>query len=390
MPRILHMADVHLGARHHDLGSVAAEQRERQFAAFRRAIDLALQERVDLVLVAGDLFDSNNQPRRSVERAAAEFKRLIASNIRVVLIPGTHDVYDEASLFRVFDIAALAGLAPGNRNLVVLTPDRPEVVYPALDLAVYGRVYDTKRAPTSPLEGFSTAGETRVRWRIGLIHGSLRIPGRVEDDDVLFTEAEVAASELHYLALGHWHSALDGRAGATTWAYPGAPEPVAVDQDGAGQVLLVTLDESGGQATVSLDRRTVGRTRFQRVEIDAANLQSQADLIERLAGAADPDLVLEARITGMLPDGLDLHESEIERDLASRFFRLRLRNLAIPAPLSGPLPPADTIAGAFMRGLETEIQAAETADAGETANELREALRLGRSLLDDADRVTLV
>ncbi len=72
MPRLLQMADVHLGARHHDLGPTAAAQRERQFAAFQRAIELAIAEKVDLVLVCGDLFDSNSQPRRSVERAAAE------------------------------------------------------------------------------------------------------------------------------------------------------------------------------------------------------------------------------------------------------------------------------------------------------------------------------
>ena len=88
MPRLLHLADVHLGARHHDLGEAAATQRERQFDAFRRAIDLALAEKVDVVLVAGDLFDSNQQPRRSVERAAAEFGRLAAAGIRTVDHPG--------------------------------------------------------------------------------------------------------------------------------------------------------------------------------------------------------------------------------------------------------------------------------------------------------------
>src|SRR5215211_589193 len=94
MPRLLHMADVHLGARHDDLGPAASAQRERQFEAFKRAIDLALAEKVDLVLVCGDLFDSNTQPKRSVERAAAEFSRLAERHIPVVLIPGTHDCYD--------------------------------------------------------------------------------------------------------------------------------------------------------------------------------------------------------------------------------------------------------------------------------------------------------
>src|SRR4051812_4178184 len=46
MLRILHTADVHLGARHADLGEAAAGQRERQFAAFKMTIDLALGEKV--------------------------------------------------------------------------------------------------------------------------------------------------------------------------------------------------------------------------------------------------------------------------------------------------------------------------------------------------------
>ena len=82
MLRIIHTADVHLGARHDDLGEQASAQRERQFAAFTAAMDLALAEKVDLFLIAGDLFDSNVQPKRSVERVAAQLQRLAASKIR--------------------------------------------------------------------------------------------------------------------------------------------------------------------------------------------------------------------------------------------------------------------------------------------------------------------
>ena len=81
----------------------------------RPTVDLALAEKVDLFLIAGDLFDSNVQPRRSVERVAAELKRLVEARIRTVIIPGTHDVYDRASIYRAYDLAALAGSAPGRR-----------------------------------------------------------------------------------------------------------------------------------------------------------------------------------------------------------------------------------------------------------------------------------
>ena len=53
MLRIVHTADVHLGARHDDLGDQASAQRERQFVAFVAAVELAIAEKVDLFLVAG-------------------------------------------------------------------------------------------------------------------------------------------------------------------------------------------------------------------------------------------------------------------------------------------------------------------------------------------------
>ncbi|HEX5465988.1 MAG TPA: DNA repair exonuclease [Candidatus Limnocylindrales bacterium] len=390
MPRLLHLADVHLGARHQDLGAAAAAQRERQYAAFKRSIDLALAEQVDVVLVAGDLFDSNQQPRRSVERVAAELGRLVAVGIRTVLLPGTHDVYDASSVYRTYDLALLAGLAPASDLLTVLTPDRPSIVFPSLDTVVYGQVFATKRAPRSPLAGLDAAAEAKAGWRVGLVHGSLRIEGKVTDDDVMVTSDEIAASGLDYLALGHWHSFQQGTAGRTTWAYAGAPEPVAVDQDGAGQVLLVDLRESDGRRTVTVRPIQVGRTRFQHLDVDAADIASQAAVANRLEGLADPDLVLDVRLVGIRPDSLDLETDEVQQALAGRFLALRLRDTSVAALTTDMVPPPDTIPGAFVHDLEARIAAAEAEGRPADAAELRESLRLGRLLLlDDPSRVTL-
>lgn len=398
MLRLLHLADVHLGARHDDLGEVAAEQRERQFAAFSRAIDAAIARRVDVVLICGDLFDSNAQPRRSVERAVGELTRLAERHIRSVIIPGTHDCYDPTSIYRAFDLRTMAGLPTGSDLLTVLTPEQPEVSFVDLELVVHGRVFPTKQQPQSPFHGFAAATDERARYRVGMIHGSLRVEGKVESDDVIFTAQEIAASGLDYLALGHWHSMRQGRSGQTTWAYPGAPEPVAIDQDGAGQVLLVTLDgaarDAGGttaaRPTVHLEPITVGRTRFRHLDVDVADVASQAELGKQLLSLADPDLVLDVRLVGVTPDSLDLDVEELEGQLQGAFFRARIRDTSIAALPEGPLPPPDTIAGAFTRDLQTRISAAEAAGAHEVAAEHREALHLLRVLLDEPKRVTLV
>lgn len=384
MLRLLHTADVHLGARHADLGDQAAAQRERQFAAFKAAVDLALAEKVDLFLIAGDLFDSNTQPRRSVERVAAELKRLAEAKIRTVAIPGTHDVYDRSSLYRVHDLAALAGSGPDDDLVTVLTPDRPSVHLGTCDVVVHGPVFATKRAPHSPLRDLKVTPGDGATWHVGMVHGSLAIPDRTDRDEVVVTREEIEATGLDYLALGHWHSAQQGKAGATTYAYSGAPEPVAVTQDGAGKVLLVELDERAGTRTVAIEERQVGRTRFEKLDIDAASLTDQPALVAQLAAKADPDLVLDARLTGVRPDELDVSVEEVEDQLKGSFLKVRVRDQSVPALTEGILPSAETIPGAFIRNVEARIAELE-ADGSEAAvaeaAELRDVLRLGRLLL---------
>ncbi len=390
MLRIIHTADVHLGARHDDLGEQASAQRERQFAAFSAAIDLALAEKVDLFLIAGDLFDSNVQPKRSVERVAAELKRLADSKIRTVIIPGTHDSYDRSSIYRAYDLEALAG-SPADDDLVtILTPDRPSIHIKACDVIVHGPVFATKRAPHSPLRDLAgTPGDSPATWRIGMVHGSIAIPGKTERDDVVITTEEMAATGFDYLALGHWHSSQQSRSGGVTYAYAGAPEAVALDQDRAGKVLLVELEEIDGRRSVTVQEKQVGTTRFEKIEIDAAHIASQPALIETLGKKGDPNLVLDARVVGVRPDELDLNLDEIEAALAGSFLKVRVRDVSLPALTEGALPSPDTIAGAFIRDLEARIAELEATSAtgadgrGPTAEaaELRDALRLGRLLL---------
>src|SRR5579862_592516 len=405
MLRLVHTADVHLGARHADLGDQAVAQRERQFAAFVASVDLALAERVDLFLIAGDLFDSNVQPRRSVERAASQLRRLVEARIRTVLIPGTHDVYDRASIYRTYDIPAMSG-ALGTDLVTVLDPDHTEIHLPALDVVVHGRCFATKRAPESPLLNLDAATDHRATWHVGILHAAVAIPDRTDGDDVVITVEQIAASHLDYLALGHWHSTLKDRAGDTIYAYSGAPEAVAMDQDRAGNVLLVSLDKPGETKQVDVQERKVGRTRFERLELDAATLGSQPALVETLAAKADPDLVLDVQLIGVRPDVLDLSTDEVENELGERFLKLRIRDRSIAPLTDGTVPLPDTVLGAFIRDMEAQIAEAEAgalesgpddgvgaagdgADpARDAAAELRDALRLGRLLLA-GEEVTL-
>jgi hypothetical protein len=159
---------------------------------------------------------------------------------------------------------------------------------------------------------------------------------------------------------------------------------VAVTQDGAGKALLVELNEVNGTRTVKVVERAVGRTRFEKLDIDASTVGDQPAVVAAIAAKADPDLVLDARLTGVRPDELDVSIDEVENQLKASFLKVRVRDLSTPALTQGNLPSPDTIPGAFIRNVEGRIAELE-ADGSEAtiaeAAELRDVLQLGRLLL---------
>jgi DNA repair exonuclease SbcCD nuclease subunit len=312
------------------------------------------------------------------------------------MIPGTHDCYEPGSIYRTFDLAEMAGAPPESNLVTVLTDSHQQADFSQLGVSVLSHVFPAKRAAQSPLIAIRAATEsTRAdgpragNWLIGMIHGSIAQPGRFEHDEVIVTDEEIAQSGLDYLALGHVHSMREGRAGNVAYAYPGAPEVVALDQDGAGQVLIVSLEERDGQRVASVESRTVGKTRFRKLEIDGATVASQASLAAQIKELADPDLVLDARIIGVRAGELDLNIEELTRQLEGSFLKLRVRDVSVVALPEDSAMPADTILGAMARDFRARIEDHETRGDVERAAELREALRLGVALLEDPTRVTL-
>ncbi len=359
MLRLLQISDVHIGARHLALGQHAPDQRARQLAAFDRAIDLALATPVDALVVAGDLFDGPVAPRATVERVATSLRRLVDGGIRILILPGEHDAEGRASLYYAQEFAALASSSSDGDAIAILTQERPDVRIAALGARF------TRRFPAADLPDDG--------WRVGLVH----LEQRPRDD-------EIAGAGVDYLAIGGPHSADAGTAGTVTWGASGSPELVDVDLDQAGNVLIVTLDEDGPRPVI--DRHAVGSTRFERLDVAVDSLPDQASLIELIVAKADPDLILDVDVNGTWPDDLEFDAAAVESALEDRFLAIRVRVSAVPALTAPPLPPADTILGAFIRDLEGRIVDLESQNERAPAAELREALRLGRRLLVARDR----
>lgn len=360
--RLLHTADVHLGAAFRFLGPRGREQREQLKATFSRVVDLALTSQVDMLVIAGDLFDSPVPAAALVGEVEYQLGRLDSEGIWTVIVPGTHDRPQPGG---VFSRGAFASLP---RVLVFSAPEMASVRLEGLDARVYGSA--VSREGRDALEGFRAEGEER--WKVGVLHASFMVPGKVERDEMLVSARSIASSGLHYLALGHWHSRGDYSQGGTAAFYSGPPEPLEMGAGEEGCVLMVELEEGSPPRVKPI---AVGRRRFKRIELEGAEVGGPAGLYAYLRRLADLDLALEIRLKGVHGEEWSSCDWEnLEEELAQNFFHLALVRVAdeVPALDLGAYPET-TVMGRFMRIAAEEMASRE----GEELAVAEEALRLG-------------
>ena len=194
MIRFLHGADFHLDSAFGALPAQrAAERRRESRELLFRLADYVNGHDIDLVLLAGDLFDSASPFRETGEQLAAALGQMRA---RVFVAPGNHDWYGPGSPWET-------ETWPENVTVFrVRAMTAAEV--PELDLVVHGAAFTGPDQPESLLAGFTAPADGKVH--IGLLHGEL--DGAEDRYDPIRRE-EVSASGLAYLALGHVHKRME-------------------------------------------------------------------------------------------------------------------------------------------------------------------------------------
>lgn len=161
MLTFLHAADFHLDSPFHALPpEQAAERRQEQRQLLTRLADTARQAQVDLVFLAGDLFDGQ---RARPETVQALYQVLEELEAEVFLSPGNHDPYSPTSPYGKF---------PWPDHVHIFTQAAPaRVEVPQLGAVVYGSAFTSLYRMDSPLAGFHAQEEDLAAF--GCFHGDL-------------------------------------------------------------------------------------------------------------------------------------------------------------------------------------------------------------------------
>src|SRR5690606_17201053 len=198
MPRLLHLADVHLGALFTAFGDLSASRQAAVLDAFRAVPELAAAEGAHAVVIAGDLFDRPRPPDGVLAAARETLRRMVDAGLPVFLVAGNHDpVTVHPHPYR-----ELPAGVHFFREPVFCAPISVDTT--AGPLHVYGVAYDPAREP-QPLASLRRADLPGAH--VVLLHGSVQgTPHWSSSPNVLrLTYEALAALPVDYIALGDHH-----------------------------------------------------------------------------------------------------------------------------------------------------------------------------------------
>lgn len=205
--RLVHCSDIHLD------GDGYATDGPNPRDLFALALERMLVHDPQLMLIAGDLFDSN---RAEEETVLWSMDVLSALPFPVFMIPGNHDCMQADGIFGRYDFNAI-------ENLQILSDPEGETAWAEeLGVAVWGKGMEAHTPEYRPL-GDCPERPDGCRWYLGMGHGFFVADGEDSDRSSPIAMHEIAASPCDYLALGHHHAAMELVTETTLAAYSGSP-----------------------------------------------------------------------------------------------------------------------------------------------------------------------
>ncbi len=400
MLRFLHCADAHLDTPFtvDDLENADVRRAELR-AAFSSMMLYIRQNRIPLLLIAGDLFSHAFLSKETTALIRREFAA--SPDCHIVIAPGNHDFFADDSVWNTAafpdNVYIFRGAAPTCHS-VTLTDDNGMPVH----AEIWGFA-NTAPAMTGyeVLDGIRFPDKQPDTHRIFIGHAALAgsRPDRTDDGDVpCLRKEQMAAAAFDYCALGHYHTSdgirrIDattsaGKTHSTYYAYAGCPVGRGFSEPGPRGTIAGTLDfGESGDTVFSVRRLRISRRRYECLDLDLdtvpAEKKTEAELLhtieETLAqavaqkkmAAPDRDTALRLTVRGSLDADILLSEERIAKVLGTlAAFELVDRTTARDTK---PLSTDPTLRGAYYRALADHLQS-DDATLRETA---ALALRLG-------------
>ncbi|MBD3190510.1 MAG: metallophosphoesterase [Candidatus Heimdallarchaeota archaeon] len=220
MVQFAHFSDTHLGARQYNL----AEREQDFYESFQETIDKILEERVDFVLHAGDLFEHNRPKVEALFEAQKGFLKLQKKGIPVYVIPGNHDlrvrrkVIPPQSLYQNIGVKVLGG----KKRHVVLNDHNLFLG----GIPYFPRYYSEQLK--EDLSKIAQQAKEEYKYRILMLHQGLQ--SHLPYEQAYELKLTDIPKNFHYYAMGHVHRRIIENYGEGKLSFPGSADIWRADE----------------------------------------------------------------------------------------------------------------------------------------------------------------
>ena len=270
--RFIHAADIHLDSPLAGLAAYpdapAAQLRNATREAFCTLVDRAIEEQIDFMIIAGDLYDGDWRDHNTGIFFCREMGRLKRAAIPVFLLFGNHDA--ESEMTRKLELPD---------NVHCFSSNKPQsITLDALRVVLHGQSFKHKETTDNLAAVYPPA--VAGYYNIGVLHTALE--GHIAHPSYApCSREELHARGYQYWALGHVHDFAQWE-GASLIVFPGNLQGRNIRETGRRGAVLVAVDDRG---RTTVERIFVDVLRWELVRIDAADCANLPDVV-RLIGRA--------------------------------------------------------------------------------------------------------
>lgn len=369
--KVLHCADLHFDTPFKELSKEISDTSKNELLeVFKNIIDLAIDENIEVLLIAGDVFDNLTVNKNTLFFISDQIRRI--KNIKVFISPGNHDPYNEKSFYSMINWP---------ENVYIFKGDMEFKEVKELNLIVWGAGFRQNYENETLLRGINVDND---KINIMILHGEIASNNSKNEYNPIYIN-DIYKSNIDYIALGHKHK-FSGilKEGMTTYAYSGCPQGRGFDEEGEKGVIIGEVYKSG----TNLEFFPVYKRKYVTKEIDITGTNNYDEVVFKvLSDLSDEEIYknfYKIILKGELKEHFKLRENLLIEKLKNKFYYIKIINQTSIEVNLEELSRDYSIKGKFISKILEKLK-----DASDDDKEiLKLALKIGIQCLSE-DEVNL-
>lgn len=311
--KVLHCADLHFDTPFKELSKEVSDTSKNELLeVFKKIIDLAIEENIEVLLIAGDVFDNLTVNKNTLFFISDQIKRI--KNIKVFISPGNHDPYNDKSFYSMINWP---------ENVYIFKGDMEFKEVKELNLIIWGAGFRNNYENETLLKSINVENN---KINIMLLHGEIISANSKNEYNPIYIN-DIYKSNIDYIALGHRHK-FSGilKEGMTTYAYSGCPQGRGFDEEGEKGVIIGEVYKGG----TNLSFLPVCKRKYITKEIDITGTNNYDEVIFKLLSDLSDEEIhknfYKIILKGELKEHFNLKESVLIEKLKNKFYYIKIIN----------------------------------------------------------------